>query len=133
MSTRARVYRLYPKKAAHIKIERLIIPLGLLILVLLWVTAPTSKLLQEKADNALLKKQLTKQQLNNRTLQNDIKKLQMPSYIELKARSDLGLVKEGEIQYYVLVKKIRSKAKPKVESRSWRDDFLNFLEEFFVK
>lgn len=133
MNTRARVYKIYPKKTVSIKIQRLIIPLGLLILVLLWITAPTSKLLQERADNRLLKRELSEVQIKQRTLKNDIKKLQMPSYIELKARSDLGLVKPKEIQYYVLVKKIRPKPKPKVESRSWRDDFFNFLEEFFVK
>ena len=102
-------------------------------LALVWMSAPTLDLLKERGQNSVLKESLFKNKTDNKNLRADIKRLKTDPYIELKARSDLGLVKPNEIQYYVLTKKVKPKPKPKPKPKSWWQKTLDFIETTFSK
>jgi cell division protein FtsB len=133
MPSRAKVYKINPRKVAKLRLERLAVVLIIFSLVFLWMTAPTLKLIKERSLNGTLKQQLKARLFTNKDLLSDIQKLKKPSYIEFKARKDLGLVKEGEIQYYVLTKKTKLKTKLKKTSKNWWGKFSDFLEFTFAK
>jgi len=131
--SRTRVYNNILKPNITLKTGRLIITLVVFTAAFLWMSAPTLKLIRERSMNNNLKLQLQNQLLENNNLKSDILKLKKPSYIEIKARKDLGLVKPGEIQYYVLMKKVKGKARPKAKPQSWWRKTMRFLEVTFAK
>lgn len=130
---KAKVYKLRPRKTSRLTITRLLLPLIGVSIVFLWITAPTMKLLSERTANKDLRMQYKSSKLQNQELKEEIDKLKTPSYIELRARNDLGLVKAGEIQYYVVLKKAKSKPKVKAKPKSWLENTLDFLEVTFAK
>lgn len=133
MPSRPRVHKLPVKRTEKIKVQRAILLLVVLVVIFSWMSAPTLKLIREKSLNKKLKRQLSTVQANNTILKKDLKKLKTKSYIELKARNDLGLVKQDEIQYYVLTKNIKTAAKPKIKPKKWYEKTLDFIEMIFVK
>lgn len=130
---KAKVYRIIRKRPVDLKVQRFILPLAIAVIAFIWVTAPTMNLINERTANKDLKLQLKKQLATNTGLRQDIKKLNTKSFIEVKARKDLGLVKPNEIQYYVLLKKAKVKAKKKAARTTFWQKALNYIEIVFAK
>ncbi len=136
MSSRSKVHKLPVRRKIRLKNQRIIrtiVILAVLTLAISWIFAPTLRLIKERSLNKSLNQQLKKVNSTNIDLRKDLKMLKTASYIELKARSDLGLIKPDEIQYYVLTKIIKTKSKPKVKTKKWYEKTLDFIEVTFVK
>ncbi|HDZ86292.1 hypothetical protein LCGC14_2152550 [marine sediment metagenome] len=133
MASRQKVHRLRQRNLNSAKIQRYMIVFAVVSLALVWMSAPTLDLFKERGQNSILKERLFENKKGNKNLRADIKRLKTDPYIELKARSDLGLVKPNEIQYYVLTKKVKPKPKPKPKPKSWWQKTLDFIETTFSK
>lgn len=133
MSTKSKVINLRAPLKKNININSVFIILFVGIIAFYWLSAPTMKLIDERNQNQMLQKSLKQKLASNSTLREDIGKLKKDSYIELRARKDLGLIKANEIQYYVLTKKQKMKKAMKKVEKPWYTKTLNFFEQTFVR
>ena len=117
------------KKTKDIR-KKLVIALAGFILLSLWMSPATLKLVEAKKANDKLHKELKQAKKNNSKLKKRIGKLHSDDYIELEARKQLGYIKPGQKAYLVIPKKTVEK-KRKVKEKSWLENTLDYLKEKF--
>ncbi|HDP70207.1 MAG TPA: septum formation initiator family protein [Actinobacteria bacterium] len=102
-----------PKKAKKSKSKRrgrkifrlspqVVIYCFLLMIIAFWISQPVMQRFTEKKEISVLRDKIVSLQKENSILEGEVSALYSNDYIEMIAREDLGLVKQGEESYIVV-------------------------------
>jgi cell division protein FtsB len=129
-SNMAKVRNIKKSKSKQLKgkIAALLIVVALIVA---WMAPATIKMMSAKRENALLKKELSQIERENKGLKKLIKKLHTNEYVELEARKQLGYIKKGEKAYIVIPKNVKVKKKKLPKKSSWWDNMLKGFSKLF--
>lgn len=109
--------------------------LVLTVVALVWSLYPLKARLEQKEKIDKLSGELSSLKQENKSLKEDVDKLNKDDYLEYLARKDLGLVKPGEEGYLVIsqkqedVEEIQVKEPEKKENKE--EDLWQKVEDFF--
>lgn len=128
----AKVRSIKKSKKRRAKTRNKILAIFVLALVILiWMSQDTIKMVQAKRQNASLKRELANIEKKNRNLDKQIKNLKRKEYIKLEAKRQLGYVEQGEKAYVVIKKEVKPEKKKAPKELSWWESTVNSIKELF--